>query len=131
MKLDPKEVEKLYKSGLTMKQISKQFNCSTYLVFKCMKENGIESRPVGQRQTQLPIEQIIMLYESGLTIYEVSDIVKSDPSYLAKILKGRGVKMRSKGRIKGKRYAKIRADQMPVCEAKLIINKNLGVCRNV
>ena len=61
----------LYKSGKSIQELRKVFNCSQKPITRILRENGIAIRNPNVRK-DLPIDEIISLYTSGISINELA-----------------------------------------------------------
>ena len=82
----------VYKSGLTVYQLAKQFGCHRTTVSQHLKAQGIKirNRPLSEVQ----IDEAIRLYESGLSCLKIGKIIGANDTTILKRLRERGVRVR-------------------------------------
>lgn len=93
--LSSEEISELvtaYKSGLTVYQLAKQFDCHRTTISRHLQAQGVEMR--NRPMTESQIDEAVKLYESGLSCAKVGEIIGVDNKTIHRRLREREVKMR-------------------------------------
>ena len=88
------EVVTAYKSGLTIYQLAKQFNCHRTTISRHLQTQGVEMRNRPLSETQ--IDEAVKLYELGLSCLKIGKIIGADDTTILRRLRKRGVVVRSR-----------------------------------
>ena len=96
------EAIRLYRSGMTARQVGVALSCTDVTVLNILKRHGVTTRPGGKRGnwsgTDSEIRRVVDLYNQGHSVKRVAAQLQCRDTVISEVLRTEGVKLRPGGR---------------------------------